>query len=270
MLVLAALLLMSCGNLKKNAVVQEPAAIPMHDSFSMFSDPLAETRHINVWTPPGYAHTTDAFPVLYMADGGIEEDFSHIANTLARLIAAKKIEPTILVGIQNTQRRRDLSPPTSVAKDREIAPVVGGSAKFRDFIEQELMPQIERQYRTSDKKGIIGESLSGLFVMETFFLHPEMFDYYIAFDPSLWWNDHRLVHQAKEYLSKMPATQKVLWFAGSDAQDINVHTRSLAAVLAAVKLPQLRWTYSDQPHEKHHTIFKATKEKALVWTLGLK
>lgn len=265
-LLVAALLLMSCGEPNKSATVQDP--VPLHDSFSIVSIPLAETRLINIWTPPGYEGSTDPLPVLYMADGGIKEDFSHIANTLDELIAAKKIDPVILVGIENTQRRRDLSPPTSVAKDREIAPVVGGSAKFRDFIKEELMPQIERRYRTTDKNGIIGESLSGLFVMETFFLTPEIFDYYIAFDPSLWWNDHGLVRKAKEHLAKMPATDKVLWFAGSEASDISVHTRSLATELASAELPQLRWTYADEPEEKHNTIFRATKEKALIWAFG--
>ena len=120
----AALLLMSCSDLNKTAAVQDP--VPMHDSFSIVSIPLAETRLINIWTPPGYDGSTDPLPVLYMADGGIKEDFSHIANTLDELVAAKKIEPVILVGIENTQRRRDLSPTTSVAKDREIAPLVGG------------------------------------------------------------------------------------------------------------------------------------------------
>ncbi len=256
----------SCGTLNKGQQIQDP--IPVHDSLKIASTIVGETRIINVWTPPGYAEGTDSFPVLYMADGGTKEDFPHIANTLAELIAAKKIMPTILVGIENTQRRRDLSPPTTVATDKEIAPVVGGSTNFRNFIKEELMPEIEKQYRATATKGIIGESLSGLFVMETFFLHPDMFDYYIAFDPSLWWNDHDLVRQAKEHFAKMPQTPKRLWFAGSDAEDIHVYTQLLEKELGAAKLPNLRWKYSDEPKEQHQTIFRGTKEKALIWTLG--
>ena len=107
---------------------------------------------------------------MYIADGGIiDEDFPHIANTIAELMKTKKIPPIILVGIANTQRRRDLTGPTEVAKDKEIAPIVGGSEKFRAFIKEELFPEINKRYRTTNEKSIIGESLSGLFVVETFF-----------------------------------------------------------------------------------------------------
>ena len=75
-----------------------------HETFTIESSKVNETRTINVWTPPQYANSTDSLPVMYMADGGLQEDFPHIANTMAELIATKKIPPFILVGIENTQR----------------------------------------------------------------------------------------------------------------------------------------------------------------------
>ncbi|WCM41846.1 alpha/beta hydrolase [Flavobacterium sp. CBA20B-1] len=243
--------------------------IPAHETIEIQSKSVNEKRIINVWTPEGYSQSKDSLPVMYMADGGIKEDFPHIVNTFAKLIQSKKIPPMILVGIENTERRRDLSGVTEVEKDKEVAPVVGGSEKFRAFISDELFPEIEKKYRTSGKKGILGESLSGLFVMETFFLEPELFDYYIAFDPSLWWNDHYLVKTAKEHLTKIPAdSEKKLWFAGSSATDISPYTNELAEILKTENRTNLKWNYADEPKEKHTTIFRATKEKALIWTLG--
>lgn len=241
--------------------------IPEHDTFTITSQHLGEERVINVWIPKGYKTSADSLPVMYMADGGIGEDFPHIANTLAKLIENKKIKLIMLVGIENTQRRRDLTGFTEVDTDKEIAPVVGGSEKFRAFIKEELFPEIDKRYKTTNPKSIIGESLAGLFVMETFFLSPEMFDHYMAFDPSLWWNNHYLVRTAKEHLAQMPSTEKRLWFAGSDTEDIAIHTQNLAKTLKAVNPTNLTWKYSDEPGEKHHTIFRATKEKAIVWTL---
>ncbi len=244
---------------------------PAHDEFLIVSKQVGETRNINVWTPPNYKTNRDSLPVMYMADGGIvEEDFPHIANTLAALIESKSIPPMILVGIANTQRRRDLTGPTAVAKDKEIAPVVGGSVKFRAFIEEELFPAINKRYRTTNEKSIIGESLSGLFVMETFFLTPEMFDNYIAFDPSLWWNNQYLVKTAKEHLAKFPTTEKRLWFASSSAKDIRNATKELAEIFKTQDISNLNYHYSPEPKEQHHTIFRATKEKAIVWTFGNK
>ena len=254
----------SCTNAK-----QPKDKVPSHDEFTIESKLVGETRNINVWTPPEYKTGTDSLPVMYMADGGIiDEDFPHIANTLSELITAKKIPPMILVGIANTQRRRDLSGPTEIEKDKEVAPVVGGSEKFRAFIKEELFPEISKRYRTTSEKSIIGESLSGLFVVETFFLTPEMFDHYIAFDPSLWWNNHYLVRTAKEHLALFPKTEKRIWFAGSSAEDISQYTNSLAEILKTENLPNINWIYSPEPKEKHNTIFRATKEKAIIWTFN--
>lgn len=256
-------LLTSCSN---GSQPNDP--IPEHETFKIQSEQVGEERIINIWTPEDYKKNTDTLPVIYMADGGIKEDFPHIANTLAQLIKENKIKPVILVGIENTQRRRDLTGFTEVPKDKEIAPVVGGSEKFRAFIKDELFPEIKKRYRTTSEKSILGESASGLFVMETFFLTPEMFDNYIAFDPSLWWNNHYLVRTAKEHLAKFPSADKRLWFAGSIAEDVAPFTKELANILKVENLPNLHWKFSDEPKEKHTTIFRATKEKAIIWTLN--
>lgn len=251
-----------------NCATNKPKdSVPVHETFKIVSKILEETRVINVWIPENYKNSTEKFPVLYMADGGIEEDFPHIANTISKLIKSNKITPIILVGIENTQRRRDLTGITEVSEDKKIAPVVGGSEKFRAFINDELFPEIEKKYRTDGKKGIIGESASGLFVTETLFLKPEMFDFYIAFDPSLWWNNHYLIRTAKENLKKLPPKEVKFWFAGSSATDVSPHTNELAKILKSENPPNLKWEYSDEPKEKHTTIFRSTKEKALIWTL---
>lgn len=257
------LFLTSCSNAS-----QPNDPIPEHETFKIQSNQVGEERTINVWTPEDYKMTTNSLPVMYMADGGIKEDFPHIANTLAKLIKENKIKPLILVGIENTERRRDLTGFTEVEKDKEIAPVVGGSDKFRAFIKDELFPEINKKYRTTSEKSIIGESASGLFVMETFFLTPDMFDNYIAFDPSLWWNNHYLVRTSKEYLTKFPTTEKRVWFAGSNAEDVSPYAKELAKIFKSENYPNIKWYYSDEPKEKHNSIFRATKEKAIVWTLN--
>lgn len=239
-----------------------------YDSLKIHSEVLNESRHINIWTPPGYESDSDTLLVMYMPDGGTQEDFPHIAETLSELIAAKTIPPMILVGIENTQRRRDLTGPSEVLKDSVLAPLTDGAAQFRAFVKDELFPEINKRYRTSGKRGIIGESLAGLFVVETFMLQPGMFDYYIAMDPSVWWNKGYLVRTANKHLATFPVQPKSLWFAGS--KDMLDYTRRLAKTFKKQSLPQLRWFYSDEPGESHGTIYKATKKKALIWTFKLK
>lgn len=262
-LLIVVLLSFSCS---RKAQYKDP--IPEHDGFTIKSKFVNEERVINVWLPPEYKTSDKKFPVLYMPDGGIKEDFPHIANTLSQLIATKKIAPIILVGIENTDRRRDLSGFSEVEEDAKYCPLTDGAKNFRTFITKELTSEIEKKYRVSDKKGIIGESLAGLFVMETFLLNPETFDFYIAMDPSLWWNNHYLEREAAIFLKNPPRKRTRLWFAGSGVQDISIHTNNLAKTLNQKALRDLLWKYSDEPTEKHNTIFRATKEKALIWILN--
>lgn len=242
--------------------------IPKYDSITLYSKNLKELRRINIWIPETYKNDSTSLPVLYMPDGGINEDFPHIANTVCSLIQSHKISPIILIGIENTQRRRDLTGPTTVESDKKIAPVVGGSFAFRTFLLDELIPEINKQYRTTTTKGIIGESLAGLFVTETFLLFPDSFDFYIAFDPSLWWNNQFLVKMSKDYLEKFPNQSKTFWFASSSAKDIRKPVKEFSNILQSKKINTLRCLYSPEPNEKHNTIFRSAKEKAIIWTLN--
>lgn len=243
-------------------------SIPEHDNFTIQSDHVQEQRVINVWTPSDYDSSNDSYPVLYMPDGGIKEDFPHISNTISKLIKENKIEPIILVGIENTERGRDLTGASTAEYDKQFCPLTDGAKDFRAFISKELIPFINKEYRTTTKKGIVGESLAGLFVMETFLGHPSTFDFYIAMDPSLWWNTHYLVENADSLLSAFPSSKITLWYAGSSAEDISIHTNALKTKLAESAPANLTWKYSNQPNEKHNTIFRATKEQAFTWAIN--
>jgi len=262
-IVLISLFILGCGNKPQNQ-----DSIPNHDSFIIESKQVGETRVINVWTPSSYENTDKSFPVLYMPDGGIKEDFPHIANTIAKLVENKSIPPIILVGIENTKRGRDLTGFSEEKEDEKYCPLTDGANNFRNFITKELFTEIGKRYRVTNKKGIIGESLAGLFVMETFMQKPESFDFYIAFDPSIWWNNHYLVKNSNSLLDEFPNKEIKLWFAGSGAEDISQYTNELAKGLENNAPNKLKWKYLDEPNEKHNTIFRATKEKALKWILN--
>ncbi|HVG23528.1 MAG TPA: alpha/beta hydrolase-fold protein [Thermoanaerobaculia bacterium] len=221
------------------------------ESFTIRSAILREERRINVYVPAAYTGTA-RLPVLYMPDGGIAEDFLHVAGLVQVLSGNGTMRPFLLVGIENTERRRDLTGPTSNGEDRKIAPRVGGSANFRAFLRDELMPEVEKRYRTTSERAIVGESLAGLFVVETLLTEPALFDTYIAFDPSLWWNDEALVTAAPERLRTIPA--KTLYVATSDEPGILKPAGRFVESLRASKTA-LHWHYEPMPEEKHSTIY---------------
>lgn len=246
----------------------EPDPVLPHETFVLQSSGLGEERRINVYLPPGYRDASASFAVLYMPDGGIGEDFPHITNTVDALIEEGAIAPCLVVGIENTQRRRDLTGPTTVAKDRQIAPVVGGSAAFRAFVADELIPQIERRYRCTPQRAIVGESLAGLFVIETFLLTPSLFERCIAMSPSLWWNDHDLVRRAATLVNAKVERPRHLWFTTANETDIAPHCDQLSQVLDEQRPADLQWTYAPRQDLEHHTIFRGTKEvafRAVLW-----
>lgn len=232
------------------------APLVIGETFTVVSDVLGEARTINVYRPPLYGDTTEVqLPVLYMPDGGLGEDFLHIAGLLQVSVMNGTMRPFLLVGIENTERRRDLTGPTAVAQDRAIAPRVGGSAAFRRFIRTELMPSVNARYRTTGETGIMGESLAGLFVVETFLVEPDLFNTYIAFDPSLWWNDQQLINEAGHRLRSGQYAHRTFYLASSREEQIAVVARRLADALEAESPNGLSWQFHAMPDESHATIF---------------
>jgi predicted alpha/beta superfamily hydrolase len=242
---------------------EKAAPLVIGDTFTIESKIMGETRRINVYAPPGYAESPDVrVPVLYMPDGGMAEDFLHVAGLVQVSVGNGTMRPFLLVGIENTQRRRDLTGPTENDDDKKIAPRVGGAEAFRKFLREELMPEVKGRYRTTKETAIVGESLAGLFVVETFLLEPDLFDAYLAFDPSLWWNNQKLVHGAGELLRARPKLEKTLYLASSDEKGIVDPTQRFADVLGKDAPSGVHWHYEKMPEEKHSTIYHPAALKA--------
>ncbi len=248
---------------------REPAKpLVIGETFTIESKALGETRRINVYLPAGYAEPGGKrFPVLYMPDGGLAEDFLHVAGLLQVGAGNWTMRPFILVGIENTERRRDMTGPTESAEDKKIAPRVGGSAAFRKFVREELMPELKASYRTTEETAVVGESLAGLWVLETWLLEPELFDTYIAFDPSLWWNSQSLLKSAPERLRAQADLKKTLYFAGS-GDGTSELTEELSEILTKNAPKGLHWHYEKMPEEKHATIYHPAALKAFRAVLG--
>jgi predicted alpha/beta superfamily hydrolase len=273
-LVIAALLAsaygpVASGQERTRAVVTEPAPLTVGETFTITSRVLGEVRRINVYMPPRPAgQAAEPLPVLYMPDGGIGEDFLHVAGLVQVSVGNGTMRPFLLVGIENTERRRDLTGPTSSAQDSAIAPRVGGSAAFRRFIRSELMPAINARYRTTGETAIVGESLAGLFVVETLLREPDLFDTYIAFDPSLWWDGGRLVTDAGDLLRARTPAPKTLFLANSGEPSLEGPVRQLVGALRDGAFPQLRWHYAPLPGESHATIYHPAALRAFRLLFG--
>jgi predicted alpha/beta superfamily hydrolase len=235
---------------------EKTAPLVIGETFTINSKFLNETRRVNVYLPPAYAESPAArLPVLYMPDGGLAEDFLHIAGLVQVCVSNGTMRPFLLVGIENTERRRDLTGPTDNVEDKKIAPRVGGAKAFRTFLRAELMPRVQSRYRASTETAIIGESLAGLFVIETFLLEPDLFDTYIAVDPSLWWNDQKLVAEAGKQLRARPDLKKTLYLAWGADERVPGLAERFVDTLERNAPKGVRWRCLKMAEERHSTIY---------------
>ena len=157
-----------------------------------------DTRQVNVYLPDGYARGERAYPVLYLIDGGLEQDFLHVAGTAALNALWGRSQPVIVVGIETRERRAELISSKGNAEERVEFPMAGKGIRFRNYIREKVKPLVEANYRTNGEDAVIGESLAGLHIVETWLWEPDLFDRYAAIDPSLWWEDVALARGAQE------------------------------------------------------------------------
>jgi hypothetical protein len=130
------------------------------------------------------------------------------------------------------------------------------------------MPEVQRRYRTTDETAIIGESLAGLFIVETFFLEPGLFDIAIALDPSLWWNGEELVNKAAERLKGMPNLRGTLYLSSGNEESNAPTIQRLAAVLRTSAPAGLTWQYKPRPDLRHDNIYRGVAPGVLRELFG--
>ncbi|RZM30441.1 MAG: alpha/beta hydrolase [Pedobacter sp.] len=164
----------------------------------LYSKKLGEKRLLNIYLPEGYdPNDSTSYAVTYLLDGSVDEDFLHVAGLYQfnSFEWIKRVPKSIVVGIATVDRRRDFTYPTAIESDRKKYPSAGHSHQFIEFLEKELQPFIQKKYRTTSSKTIIGQSLGGLLATEILLKKPQLFNKYIIISPSLWWDNGSLLTQ---------------------------------------------------------------------------
>ena len=141
---------------------------------TMKSAILNEERKVLVHLPASYDTSGKSYPVLYLLDGTEAFLLEMIAIT-NRLRNDTNAPEMIIVAIENTNRDRDMMP--VVAKDYPGPP---RAEAFLGFLEKELIPDIEKTYRTAPPRILQGKSLSGLFTVYVLLARPTAFNAYVA------------------------------------------------------------------------------------------
>ncbi|WP_346882034.1 alpha/beta hydrolase-fold protein [uncultured Algibacter sp.] len=190
----------------------ETTQLSIGETIKFQSKVLNQNRILNIYLPNGYAKDSlKKYPVIYLLDGSIDEDFFHISGLVqfGSFSWINMVPESIVVGIANLDRKRDFTFPTHNKKDKDDFPTTGKSENFINFIKSELQPYIDKKYKTNTIKTLIGQSLGGLLATEILFKNPDLFDNYIIASPSLWWDDESLL----KYIPSLYSSKKSIFIA---------------------------------------------------------
>lgn len=235
---------------------------------------LNEKRTINVYLPEDYDKDTARYSVIYLLDGSADEDFIHISGLVQfnSFEWIKRVPKSIVIGIANTDRKRDFTFPSTVKEEQKTYPTTGHSDKFISFIETELMPFVKTNYRVSSGSTLIGQSLGGLLASEILIKKPSLFNHYVIVSPSLWWDNGSLLNHSTNTLSSVTEKININIAVGKEGKGLGVTNRTmeeeaklLSEKIEDLKNKHLKVRFNYLPEEDHATILHQAVSNAFKW-----
>ena len=178
----------------KVIAAQENTGIDTGSKFSIYSKILNEKRICLASLPASYnkAYSLDKkYPVLILLDGGA---FFNLASGIIHFMSSDRnrnnfMPETIIIAIENVDRERDFT----ITKIKTKRPnTMGGGRNFLDFIEKELIPYIDKKYRTKPYRTLAGHSLGGLLTLNSYMDKNSIFNAFLSIDPSIWWDEEMM------------------------------------------------------------------------------
>ena len=252
------LMTISLSSVTSQTTLKESSKTPLviGEVVSINSKILSESRTLNIYLPEDYnVADTLKYPVIYVLDGSLNEDFIHIVGLVQLFNLQMNMPKTIVVGIANIDRKRDFTFPTIDKKLKKDFPTTGGSRKFISFLEDEVQPYINANFPTTAQKMLIGQSLGGLLATEILFKKPTLFTDYMIVSPSLWWDNETLLKDAKMFLDahkKMPVNVYVS--VGREGEIMEREAKTLANLLKNSGKQNLKTEFLFLADENHATV----------------
>lgn len=232
-----------------------PQPLTLGEIHTLHSESLQEDRTLNILLPLEY-DAAKSYPVLYLLDGSLHEDFLHICGLFQFFNLQFQIPEFIIVGIANVDRKRDFTHHTDMEEMLQDIPTGGHSAAFIQFLEEELQPFIEATYSTNGTKYLIGQSLGGLLATELLLKKADLFTHYLIVSPSLWWDDESMLKQAPTLLTQQQFKDLYVYLSVGKGEHpiMRRDAKKLNKVLQAANRPGLTVDFNLMKKEDHATI----------------
>jgi predicted alpha/beta superfamily hydrolase len=221
--------------------------------------------------PENYSTSKQSYPVLYVLDGW---HFPLMAFLQENNIYSQRMPPVIIVNIGQSPasdamalRAQDFSP-TSIPQS--LGGGGGGAAAFLDFLEHELIPFIDRAYRTNPSdRGLLGHSMGGKFALYALEQRPGLFQRIVAASPALFPDDSLMDKDARRALRAMSSQVRLDLSVGSDDElGFTKTTAVFAQFLDELKPKGLDYRFTVYPGENHNSVRLVSLPSGLYWVYG--
>ena len=222
-----------------------------HIVHTIKSQAVGEDRTILVRVPVSYERSDARYPVVYMLDAHAPHN-AMLAGIVEQQAWSGMMPEVIIVGIQNTNRTRDM---TATPSERGGG---GGAQKFLQFIETEVIPFVDKTYRTEPYRILAGHSLAGLFTMYAFAERPDAFNAYVAASPHLQWDNNHFIKNVEEKLRNRSESNKRLFLTIGDEPDYVESFQGFEAILKKAKIKKLEYEFRQLKDENHGSVVLPT------------
>lgn len=202
-------------------------------------------QKVLIYVPEEAGNERQRYPVILVLDG--EYTFLHTVSAANFLAANGKMPAAIVVGVCSEKRLTDFTPQLSTTP-REGLDASGGADKFLEFLAEELLPYLDKNYPTQPFHVLMGHSLGGLFAMHAMIHRPELYSGIITLEPALWWDDRSMIGRVEEYFEQHPQHKGRLIMVEATSVE---GWRNDWAKLAPHAPRGLYWEMVDIPGESH-------------------
>ncbi|MBO0932334.1 alpha/beta hydrolase [Fibrella aquatilis] len=219
---------------------------------TIHSKVLNQKRKLFIYKPQLDIFSEASLPVLYMMDG---ENIGMVASIVDSSISKGDFPPMIIVGIANykDERTNDLTPILLATNNSLGATKSGGGKLFLKFIKDEVIPFMNKEYKTTNEKILFGHSLGGLMSVYCLLTYPELFNDYIAVSPSLWLENDYIIQEAEALFKIKNYTNKNI-FISDGTEDPNFKVvQKFDSLLQKNKQSGLKHKYTSYKNETHNS-----------------
>lgn len=214
--------------------------------YHMASAALGDQRTILVSVPEGYDASRARYPVIYLLDG--MQNIHQAAGTRDVLVRSGDMPPVILVGLKSVHRSLDMTPSRMKGNAQS-----GGGAKLLAHLRDEVIPFVDRHYRTNSYRVLAGHSFGGLFCAYALTRAPRLFDAQIIMSPAFWWNHEEMTRAIGPFLRDHPKLHTSLYFGigADDGQGMRQELKRFVEAVKADKPDGVRVGYREFDGEGH-------------------